>query len=125
MLEEGLLNQNQSGFCPGGTCINQVLTITHEILEVLDCNPYLEVRSVFFGISKVFDKIWHEDLLRKIKSMDISGELHNLPESYLSGRLQSCFKCTNVIVETSFGRRSPRFNFSSTFFSHFQLLRLK
>ena len=88
MLEEGLLNQNQSGFCPGGTCINQVLTITHEILEVLDCNPYLEVRSVFFGISKVFDKIWHEDLLHKIKSMDISGELHNLPESYLSGRLQ-------------------------------------
>ena len=88
MLEEGLLNPNQSGFCPGGTCINQVLTITHEILEVLDCNPSLEVRSVFFGISKVFDKIWHEDLLYKIKSMGISGELYNLPESYLSGRLQ-------------------------------------
>ena len=88
MLEEGLLNPNQSGFCPGGTCINQVLTVTNEILEVLDCNPYLEVRSVFFGISKAFDKIWHEDLLYKIKSMGISGELYNLPESYLSGRLQ-------------------------------------
>ena len=53
-----------------------------------DCNPYLEVRSVFLDISKAFDKVWHESLLYKIKSMGISGELYSLLESYLSGELQ-------------------------------------
>ena len=87
-LKEELLNPNQSGFCPSDSCINQLLAITHEIFEVFDCNPLLEVRSVFLDISKAFDKVWHEGLLYKLKSMDISGELYDLLENYLSGRLQ-------------------------------------
>ena len=87
-MEEGLLNSNQSGFHPGDSCINQLLAITHEIFEAFDCNPSLEVRSVFLDISKAFDKVWHEGLLYKIKSMGISGELYSLLESYLSGELQ-------------------------------------
>ena len=43
-LKEELLNPNQSGFCPSDSCINQLLAITHEIFEVFDCNPLLEVR---------------------------------------------------------------------------------
>ena len=81
MLEESLLNPNQSGFCPGNSCI------THEIFEAFDCNPSLEVRSAFLDISKAFDKAWHEGLLYKIKPMVISGELYNLLENCLSGRL--------------------------------------
>ena len=90
MLEEGLLNPNQSDFCPGDSCINHLLAITHEIFQALDCNLSLEpiFRSVFLDISKAFDKIWHEALLYKIKPMGISGELYNFLESYLSGRLQ-------------------------------------
>ena len=57
LFEEGPLNPNQSGFRPGGSCINQLLAITHEIFETFDCNPSLEVRSVFLDISKVFDKV--------------------------------------------------------------------
>ena len=71
-LEEELLNSNQSGFCPSDTCVNQLLAITHEIFEAFDCNPPLEVRSVFLDISKAFDKVWHEGLLYKLKSMGIS-----------------------------------------------------
>ena len=88
LLEDSLLNSNQSGFCPGDSCINQLLAVTHEILEAFDCNPSLEVRLVFLDISKTFDKVWHEGLLYKIKSMGVSGKLYNLLESYLSGRLQ-------------------------------------
>ena len=87
-MEDSLLNSNQSGFRPGDSCINQLLAITHEIFEAFDCNPSLEVRSVFLDISKAFDKVWQEGLLFKIKSMGISGELYNLFDSYLSGRLQ-------------------------------------
>ena len=70
------------------SCINQLLAITHEIFEAFDCNPSLEVRSVFLDISKAFDKVCHEGLLYKLKSMGISGELYNLLENYLAGRHQ-------------------------------------
>ena len=56
LLEESLLNSNQSGFRPGDSCINQLLAITHEIFQVFDCNPSLEVRSLFLDISKAFQK---------------------------------------------------------------------
>ena len=91
LLEESLLNSNQSGFRPGDSCIKQLLAIAHEIFEAFDCNPSLEVRSVFLDISKVFDKVWYEGLLYKIKSMGVSGELYSLLESYLSGKFQRVF----------------------------------
>ena len=84
LLEERLLNPNQSGFRQSDSCINQLLTITHEIFEAFDCNPTLEVRSVFLDISKAFDKVWHEGLLFKLRSMGISGGLYNLLGNYLS-----------------------------------------
>ena len=88
LLEEKPLNPNQPGFRPSGSCINQLLAITHEIFEAFDCYPSLKVRSVFLDISKAFDKVWHEGFLFKLKSMDISGELYNLLENYLLGRFQ-------------------------------------
>ena len=78
LLEENLLNPNQSGFRP--SCINRLLAITHEIFEAFDCNPSLAVRAVFLDISKAFDKVWHEGLIYKLKSVGISDELYNLLE---------------------------------------------
>ena len=88
LLEDEVLNPNQSGFRPSGSCVNQLVAITHEIFEAFDFNPPLEVRSVFLDISKAFDKVWHKGLLCKLKSIGISGELHNLLGNYLSGRFQ-------------------------------------
>ena len=82
-MEKELLNPNQSD-----SCVNQLLAIAHEIFEAFDCDPPLEVRSVFLDISKAFDKVWHEGLLYKLKSVGISRELYNLLENYLSGRFQ-------------------------------------
>ena len=87
LSEKNLLNHNQSGFHPSDSSVNQLLSITHEVFQAFDCNPTLEVRSVFLDVSKAFDKVWHEGLLYKLKSMGISGELHKLLENYLSGRL--------------------------------------
>ena len=88
MLQEELINPNQSGFRPSDSCVYQLIAITHEIFEAFDCNPSLEVRSVFLDISKAFDKVWHEGMLYKLKSMGISGELYYLLENYLSNRFQ-------------------------------------
>ena len=54
-LANNLLAPNQSGFKPGCSCINQLLSITHEIYSSFD-NGF-EVRSVFLDISKAFDKV--------------------------------------------------------------------
>ena len=97
LWNERLLNPNQSGFRPSDSWINQLLAITHEILESFDCNPSLKVRSVFLDIFSASD--WHKGLLYKLKSMGISGELYELIENYLSGRCQSHFKWTNIMTE--------------------------
>ena len=88
LLEERLLNPNQSGFHPSESCVSQLLAITHEIFEAFDYNPTLEVRSVFLNISKAFDKVGHEDSLFKFRSIGISDELYNLLANYLSDRFQ-------------------------------------
>ena len=87
LLVENLLNPNQSDFCPSDSCVNHLIAITHKFFWAFDCNPPLEVRSIFLDISKAFDKEWHEGLICKLKSLTISGELCNLFENYLSGRL--------------------------------------
>ena len=68
--------------------VNQLIAITQETFAAFDFNLPLEVRSVYFNVSKTFEKVWHEGLLNKVKSLGISGELYNLLENYLSGRLQ-------------------------------------
>ena len=54
-LDNKLITTNHSGFKPGDFCINQLLSITHEIYKSFDDG--LEVRSVFLDISKAFDKV--------------------------------------------------------------------
>ena len=48
----------------------------------------LEVRSVFFGISKAFDKLWHDGIIYKLTQNGISENLLNLLEDFLKGRKQ-------------------------------------
>ena len=47
-----------------------------------------EVPVVFSGISKAFDRVWHECLLKKFEPAGISGNLLLWFGSYLSDRRQ-------------------------------------
>ena len=85
-IENGLISQNQSGFKPGDSCINQFLSITHEIYKSFDDG--WEVRGVFLDISKAFDKVWHQGVLFKLKQNGISGNLLKLMEDFLANRYQ-------------------------------------
>ena len=53
--ENNLICPNQSGFKPGDSCINQLLSITHKIYKSFDDG--LKVRGIFLDISKAFDKV--------------------------------------------------------------------
>ena len=54
-IKNGLILQNQSGFKLGETCVNQLLSITHEIYKSFDDG--FDVRSVFLNILKALDKV--------------------------------------------------------------------
>ena len=55
LTENELLSPNESGFRSRDSCINQLLSINHGILNALDKG--LEVRGIFFDISKAIDKV--------------------------------------------------------------------
>ena len=61
-----LLNLCQSGFKKNDFCINQLVSIAHEIYSAFDCNPFLEVWGVFLDLSKANDKVWHDGLTYKL-----------------------------------------------------------
>ena len=81
-IENKLISSSQSGFKPGDSCINQLLSITHEIYSSFD--EGLEVRSVFLDISKAFDKVWHDGIIFKLIQNGISGNLLNLLRYFLN-----------------------------------------
>ena len=85
-LDKCLILANQSGFKPGDSCINQLLSITHNIYKSFD-DGY-EVRGVFLDISKAFDKVWHDGLIFKLQENGISGNLLNVLKHFLTNRKQ-------------------------------------
>ena len=85
-IENKLISSSQSGFKPGDSCINQLLSITHEVYSSFDKG--LEVRSIFLDIAKAFDKVWHDDIIFKLTQNSISGNLLNLLRDFLNERKQ-------------------------------------
>ena len=79
-----MISQNHSGFKPGDSCRNQLLTITHEVHKFFDA--CLDVRAVFLDISKAFDKVWHQGLLYKLKWNGISSKLLETWTDFLEDR---------------------------------------
>ena len=62
-IENELISSNQSGFKPGDSCLNQLVSFTHEIYKSFDKGH--EVRGVFLNILKAFDKVWHNGINSK------------------------------------------------------------
>ena len=87
-MQNKLFTECQPGFIPGDSCVAQLLPITHEIYKSFYCNPPGEMRGIFIDISKVFDKVWHEGLIFKLKTYGIDGDLLKLLVNYLEDRKQ-------------------------------------
>ena len=71
---------------PGDSCINQLLSMTHDIYQSFD-NGF-EVRGVYLDISKAFDKVWHKGLTYKLKQNGVAGNLLNTLADFLKDRKQ-------------------------------------
>ena len=86
LRSNSFFTQYQSGFTQGDSAVNQLTYIYDTFCKALDNG--LEVRVVFFDISKAFDKVWHKGLLYKLHSAGIRGNLLNWISNYLSNRKQ-------------------------------------
>ena len=72
----------------GDSYIAQLLSIIHETQTSFDENPTVDVRGVFLDISEAFHKVWHDDLIFKLKSYGVEGKLFLLLKNYLHNREQ-------------------------------------
>ena len=86
LLGIGFVNPVQSGFRPGDSTVNQLLYLVHKTYEALEHGN--EVRMIYLDISKAFDRVWHDGLLFKLKSIGIRDPLLAWLKSYLSDRKQ-------------------------------------
>lgn len=57
-IQNDLINKHQSDFKLGDSCINHLLTITHEMFQSFDQG--IDLSRFFLEISKAFDKVWHD-----------------------------------------------------------------
>ena len=88
-LEENKqLSVHQSGLRSSNSCVNQLLSFVHKLYKAFDAYPTLETRVVFLDMFKAFDKVWHQGLIFKLKSVEVSDSLLRLIESFLSNRFQ-------------------------------------
>ena len=81
-----VISANQSGFMPGDSTVNQLLSLYHEFSLAVDQQK--EVRIVFLDISKAFDKVWHKGLLYKLEKSGVTGNLLSWFNDYLHDRKQ-------------------------------------
>ena len=86
LIENNLLNANNSGFKPNDSAQNRLLAILETVYAGFDNHQ----DSIFISldISKAFDRVWHKGLLFKLKQYGITGNLLLWFNSYLSHRCQ-------------------------------------
>ena len=74
-LIDKLLSVHQYGLWSSDSSVNQLLPIVLNLYKAFDAYPSLETCCVFLDISKDFEKVWHEALVFKLKSVGVSDSL--------------------------------------------------
>ena len=87
LRENDILTHSQSGFIPGDSTINQLLSIYNDLCSAMDIKR--TTQAVYLDISKAFDRVWHKGLLAKLEGIGIRGPLLGWFRDYLSNRKQA------------------------------------
>ena len=82
--DHGLLTKRTSRLKKHDGTVNQLIAITNTIYNGMDMQN--DVCAIFLDISKVFDRVYYEGLLYKLRQIGIEGQLYKLLESYLADR---------------------------------------
>ncbi len=84
--QNNLIRNSQHGFSRGKSCLTNLLSFFDKITDEVDKGNSIDV--VYLDFAKAFDKVPHQRLLNKIKSLGVSGNVHRWIEGWLSNRKQ-------------------------------------
>ena len=80
----GFFSHFQYGFRNSRSTTDLLTVASDRIARVF--NKSWATQAVALDISKAFDKVWHADLLHKLKSYEISVQIFGLISFFLSNR---------------------------------------
>ena len=81
----GLFSDFQYGFRSSRSTADLLRVVSNIIARAF--NRSRTTRAVALDISKAFDRVWHANLLHKLKSYGISGQIFGIISPFLSNRL--------------------------------------
>ena len=85
--DRGLLTDNQAGFRPGRSTVDQVLKLVQEASDNIHVNPKgLRTLTAFFDYNKAYDTVWRDGLIYKMMQLDLPFRFIRYVRHFLSGR---------------------------------------
>ena len=78
------LNEDQSGFTPGRSTLNNLARLEQEIKTGQLYKHY--TIAIFLDFSKAFDMVWHNGLVQKLLNKGLSGNIINYIQDFLQNR---------------------------------------
>lgn len=105
ILSNNILSSHQFGFRPGSSTQEALLYATNDWYGHLDHGH--PVASVFFDLSKAFDKVLHNSLISTLTNIGLSGPLLAWFRSYLLNRSQKVVidGCSSAVHAVTSGVR--------------------
>ena len=86
LLSNDLILSSQHGFMTKKSCLTNLLHCMEEVTTILDEGHSVDI--LYLDFAKAFDKVQHQRLLAKMKSLGIEGSLLSWIKSWLSDREQ-------------------------------------
>jgi hypothetical protein len=90
LTSNNIITKFQAAYLPGDSTAQQLLYMIHKIKGAWSTGKVAQ--ACFLDVSSAFDAVWHNGLLCKLESINVSGTTLRLLKSYLSER-----KATTVI----------------------------
>lgn len=81
-----LIKPSQHGFTAGRSCLTNLLEFFDDVTRLLDSGKPVDV--IYLDFAKAFDKVPHERLINKVKSLGINGTVLKWISGWLSERAQ-------------------------------------
>ena len=92
------MSPTQFAYREGGSCIDALLTMQHEILKSLDQKGRNAVRVLAMDFSKAFDTVKHDLLFSKLKLLPLNPYIFNWYFSFLTDRRQQVV-CNSITCD--------------------------
>ena len=86
LQESTMLCKSQSGFRRSDTYEYLLVSIVYETYASFNCNPPFDVRAVFLDISKAFNRVWHNELVYKMKLLGMTESPLKLTQNVLNNK---------------------------------------